>query len=29
MISILMGFGLMQNAYVHRDAHLPRAMGVV
>jgi rod shape determining protein RodA len=29
MISILMGFGLMQNAYVHRDVHLPRAMGVV
>jgi rod shape determining protein RodA len=29
MISILMGFGLMQNAYIHRDAHLPRAMGVV
>jgi rod shape determining protein RodA len=29
MISILMGFGLMQNAYVHRDMHLPRAMGVL
>jgi len=29
MISMLMGFGLMQNAYVHRDAHLPRAMGII
>ncbi len=29
MISMLMGFGLMQNAYVYRDAHLPRTMGVV
>ena len=29
MISILVGFGLMQNAYVHRDVHLPRAMGVL
>jgi rod shape determining protein RodA len=29
MISMLMGFGLMQNAYVYRDAHLPRATGVV
>ena len=29
MISMLMGFGLMQNAYVNRDAHLPRAMGLI
>jgi rod shape determining protein RodA len=29
MISILLGFGLMQNAYVYRDAHLPRVAGVV
>jgi rod shape determining protein RodA len=29
MISILMGFGLMQNAYVYRDAHLPRTGGVM
>jgi rod shape determining protein RodA len=29
MISMMMGFGLMQNAYVSRDAHLPRAMGLV
>lgn len=29
MISMLAGFGLMQNAYVHRDAHLPRVMGLV
>ena len=29
MISMLMGFGLMQNAYVHRDAHLNRPVGVI
>jgi len=29
MISMLIGFGLMQNAYVHRDVHLSRAMGVL
>ena len=29
MISMLLGFGLMQNAYVYRDAHLPRAAGLV
>ncbi len=29
MISMLMGFGLMQNAYVHRDVHLPRTMGII
>ena len=29
MISMLMGFGLMQNAYVYRDAHLSRAGGMM
>jgi rod shape determining protein RodA len=29
MISMLMGFGLMQNAYVNRDVRLPRAMGII
>jgi rod shape determining protein RodA len=29
MISMLMGFGLMQNAYVHRDLRLSRAIGIV
>lgn len=29
MISMLMGFGLMQNAYVYRDSHLPRVTGVM
>jgi rod shape determining protein RodA len=29
MISMLLGFGLMQNAYAHRDAHLPRAAGMI
>lgn len=29
MISILMGFGLIQNAYINWDINLPRRMGVV
>ncbi len=29
MISILMGFGLVLNAYVHRDVNLPKAMGLL
>jgi rod shape determining protein RodA len=29
MISMVLGFGLMQNAYVHRDLHLPRAAGLL
>lgn len=29
MISILVGFGLMQNAYVHRDINLPRRSGLI
>ena len=29
MVSMMMGFGLMQNAYVHRDVHLPRAIGII
>lgn len=29
MISMMMGFGLMQNAYVHRDANLIRPSGVL
>jgi rod shape determining protein RodA len=29
MISMMMGFGLMQNAYVHRDLKIPRSAGLV
>lgn len=29
MISMMMGFGLMQNAYVHRDQSLPRSAGLL
>ena len=29
MISIMMGFGLMQNAYINRDVVLPKANGVL
>jgi len=29
MISMLIGFGLVQNAYIHRDVNLPRSMGIV
>lgn len=29
MISMLMGFGLMQNAYIGRDLRLPRASGLI
>lgn len=29
MISMMLGFGLMQNAYVHRDDNLPKAGGII